>query len=240
MPTGRCQSTTASRFGLAPRFSRVRRTIQTIKAEDQRRQRRQRRRPRTAPRSGSRGSSAPSRPCSRGSRELLVLDDRLLDVEPALGDALEVVELDLLGPLVQVGVALDRRRPACRTPSGPRRARRWPRPRPPWSRPASSLSNFLAWLRAPRACGAWAASSWRLTNDSSPASTSTQLSTNGTLSNSRFSILRRRISKNCSPIMSRSAIAITLIFAGFAAASRPSSSRRPSWRSSAVGRDLAR
>ena len=44
---------------------------------------------------------------SRIPRLLLVLDDRLLHVEPALGDALEVGELDLLGPLVEIGVVLD-------------------------------------------------------------------------------------------------------------------------------------
>ena len=51
------------------------------------------------------------------------------------------------------------------------------------------------------------------TNDSSPARTSTQLSTNVTLSKSRFSTFRRRSSKNCSETMSRSAMAITLIVA---------------------------
>ena len=64
------------------------------------------RRPRTGPCSGCRGSSAPIRPCPRGSRQLLVLDDLLLDVEPALGDRLEVGELDLLGPLVPLGAVL--------------------------------------------------------------------------------------------------------------------------------------
>ncbi len=49
----------------------------------------------------------------------LVLDDLLLDVEPALGDVLEVGELDFLGPLVPVGAVLDLLRPPCRRPSEP-------------------------------------------------------------------------------------------------------------------------
>ncbi len=74
------------------------------------------RRRRTAPCSGSaRVVLLEVRPALADPRLLLVLDDGLLDVEPALGDALHVGELDLLGALVEIGVVLDRARPACRT-----------------------------------------------------------------------------------------------------------------------------
>ena len=154
--------------------------------------------------------------------------------------ALEVGELDLLGPLVPLGAALHGVDLLVEGLLGLRRARRWPRPRPALVFSASSLSNVfdLASSTSSRRCtGRFLR---RPTNDSSPASTSTQLSTNGTLSNSRSSIFRRRSSKNCSPMKSRSAIAITLIFAG-RPASRLSSSRRlscrhPWWRLWRVGR----
>ena len=82
---------------------------------------------------------------------------------------------------------------------------------------ASSADLDSAWLEArnPRFCSSnrsrvrcMGRRLRRATNDSSPARVSTQLSMKVTLSKSRFSTLRRRSSKNCSEIRSRSAMTI--------------------------------
>ena len=203
-----------SRLGLAPTFSSVRRLIQTMS-------------PRMSGGSGGMIAAA-NRTTLRMPRiwhfrlglpladlgELLVFNALLGDVEPPLRDALDIGELDLLGSLVPFRVRLHGVDLLLESPSGQLRARRVARSSACLVFSASTLSNVLGLGFERFEPPVHRPLPLSLTNDSSPASTSTQLSTNGTLSNSRSSIFRRRSSKNCSPMKSRSAIAITLIFAG--------------------------